>query len=103
MSTASLQFTFRPNPGSSLSDILGMAKEAADLWRKHGAEVSLWVVQVGEIGSMVFAVRSESVAKLGTTIDALNADPAFMDWRAKMLSSGLTTWVRSNQAYEIPV
>jgi len=103
MSAASLQFMFRPNPGANLSTILEFAKEAADLWRKHGAEVSLWSVQIGEIGNMVFAVRADSTAKLGATIDAVNADPAFMQWRAKVLNAGLTTWVRSNQAFEVPI
>jgi hypothetical protein len=81
MSAAMIQFVFRPNPGSNLPAILELAKESANLWKKHGAaEVSLWVVQVGEIGNMAFIVRSESTAKLGATIDALNADPAFVDW-----------------------
>jgi hypothetical protein len=103
MSAAMIQFVFRPNPGSSLPAIFELAKEAAALWRKHGAEVSLWIVQVGEIGNMAFSVRSESTAKLGATIDALNADPVFLEWRMKNLRSGLATWVRSNQAFEVPL
>ena len=103
MSAAMIQFVFRPNPGSNLPTILELAKEAAGLWRKQGAEVSLWTVQVGEIGNMAFMVRAESTAKLGTIIDALNADQAFMEWRAKSLRSGLSQWVRSNQAYEVPI
>ena len=103
MSAAVLQYVFKPNPGASLPDLVGMIKEAAGMWRKHGADVSLWSVQVGEVGNMTFVVRSESTAKLGATLDALNADPEFGAWRAKNIQAGLASWVRSNQAYEIPI
>jgi len=43
------------------------------MWRKHGADVSLWNVQVGEVGNMTFVVRCESASQLGTTLDALRA------------------------------
>jgi hypothetical protein len=52
-----------------------LIKESADLWRKHGAQVSVWSVQVGEVGNMVFACRFDSSAQLGATLDAVNADP----------------------------
>ena len=83
--------------------LIAMIKEAAGLWREHGAEVSLWSVQVGEIGNMTFVARFESSAKLGATLDALNSDAAFAAWRAKNIKAGLASWVRSNQAYEIPI
>lgn len=73
------------------------------MWRAHGGNVSLWGVQVGEVGDMVFVARFESAAQLGATLDAINGDPAFMAWRVKNLKAGLATWVRSNQAYEITV
>lgn len=103
MPAAMIQFVFRPNPGSNLGTILEYCKEAAGLWRKHGAEVHLWTVQIGEIGNMAFTVTADSTAKLGTITDAVNADPAFMQWRAQVLASGLSTWVRSNQAFEVPI
>ncbi len=103
MSAAVLQYVFKPNPGTNMTDLLGIVKEAAELWRKHGADVSLWGVQVGEVGNLTFVVRSESTAKLGSTLDALNDDAAFVTWRAKNVQAGLATWVRSNQAYEIPI
>jgi len=103
MSATVLQYVFKPNPGTNLPDLLGLVKEAAELWRKHGAEVSLWSVQVGEVGNMTFVVRSESTAKLGAILDALNGDPNFAAWRAKSMQGGLSSWVRSNQAYEIPI
>jgi hypothetical protein len=103
MSATVVQYVFKPNPGTNMQDLVGMIKEAAEMWRKHGADVSLWSVQVGEIGNMTFFVRCESAAKLGATLDALNADAAFVAWRARNVQAGLASWVRSNQAYEIPI
>jgi hypothetical protein len=94
---------FKPNPGINVQELIALIKEAADLWRKHGADVSLWNVQVGEIGNMTFVARAESAAKMGATVDALNEDQTFVAWRAKNMKAGLATWVRSNQAYEIPI
>ena len=82
---------------------MGLVKESSAMWRKQGAEVSLWGVQIGEIGNMTFVARFESAAKLGAALESLNSDPAFAAWRAKNLKAGLATWVRSNQAYEIPI
>jgi hypothetical protein len=103
MPAAAIQYVFRPNPGCDLPTLLELIKEGATMWRKHGADVSLWSVQVGEVGNMSFAARFESSAKLGATLEALNNDPAFAVWRAKNLKAGLVTWVRSNQAYEISI
>jgi len=103
MSAAVIQYVFKPNPGINTQDLIGLIKEAAGMWRKHGADVSLWNVQVGEVGNMTFVARAESTAKLGVVLDALNDDPNFVAWRAKNLQAGLATWVRSNQAYEIPI
>jgi hypothetical protein len=103
MPAAVLQYVFKPNPGVNLQDVVAIAKEGAEFWRKHGGDVSLWAVQVGEVGNMTFVARAESTAKLGATLDALNNDSGFAAWRAKSLKAGLSTWVRSNQAYEIPI
>jgi hypothetical protein len=103
MPAAVIQFVFKPNPGAELPALMELVKEAAGMWKKHGAEVSLWAVQVGEIGNLSFVARFESSAKLGATIEALNNDQAFAAWRARNLKAGLATWVRSNQAYEIPL
>jgi hypothetical protein len=103
MSAAILQFVFRPNPGADLAGVLELCKEAAGIWKRHGAAVSLWAVQVGEVGNMVFAARFDSSTKLGATLEAVNGDPAMAVWRAKILKSGSSSWVRSNQAYEIPI
>lgn len=103
MTAALIQYVFTPNPGSDMLALLEMVKEGAGLWRKHGAEVSLWGVQMGEIGNMAFTARFESAAKLGATLDALNNDREMAAFRVKQLKSNLATWVRSNQAYEIPI
>jgi len=103
MPAAIVQYVFSPNPGCELPQLMGLIKEAATMWRAHGAEVRLWSVQVGEIGNLAFTAGFESTAKLGATLDALNNDPAFGAWRARNLKAGLATWVRSNQAYEITI
>ena len=64
MPAAAIQYVFRPNPGCDLPALIELVKEAAVLWRKHGADVSLWSVQVGEVGNMSLAARFESSAKL---------------------------------------
>ena len=80
MAAAIVQYVFKPNPGSDMLALLEMIKEGAGIWRRHGAEVSLWGVQVGEIGNIAFTARFESTAKLGATLDALNNDPAMATW-----------------------
>ena len=103
MAAAVLQYVFKPNPGADLNELMALVKESAKLWKQHGADVSFWSVQVGEIGNMAFVARFESAAKLGATVDALNADPAYIAWRAKRIKSGLSTWVRSNQLGEVQI
>jgi hypothetical protein len=103
MAAAILQYVFKPNPGVDLNELMALVKESAKLWKEHGADVSFYTVQVGEIGNMAFVARFESAAKLGATVEALNADPAFMAWRAKSIKGALATWVRSNQLSEVPL
>jgi hypothetical protein len=103
MASAIIQYVFKPNPGADMLALLEMVKEGAGIWRKHGGEVSLWGVQVGEIGNLAFTARFESTAKLGATLDALNNDPVMAAYRVKQVKANLATWVRSNQAYEIPI
>jgi len=103
MSSVIIQYVFKPNPGADMPALMELTREAAALWKKHGAEVSLWGVQVGEIGNMAFTARFESSSKLGSTLDGLNGDPTFVAWRVKSNKSNLASWIRSNQAYEIPL
>jgi hypothetical protein len=103
MSAALVQYVFKPNPGCDMLALLEMIKEGAGIWRKHGAQVSLWSVQVGEIGNLAFTARFDSTAKLGETLEGLNNDPVMAAWRMKNVKANLASWVRSNQAYEIPI
>ena len=103
MAVAILQAMFKPNPGADLMALNELTKESAVIWRRHGATVNLWAVQIGEIGNMVFTIRCDSSAKLGEAIEAVNNDPAQAIWRAKVLKAGLASWVRSNHVCEIPI
>ena len=59
-----LQFVSRPRPGSDLATVIQIAKEAAVLWRKHGANVSYWSIIGGEVGNYAFVARYDSVSSL---------------------------------------
>ncbi len=97
------QFVFRPNPGADFKALMALVKEGAELWRKYGATVSLWTVSVGEVGNMVFSARFDSFDGYAKCMDRLTADPAFPAWTQKNTAAGLTTWVRSNLARELPL
>ena len=103
MSSVILQYVCKPNPRADMLTLMKLTREATALWKKHGAEASLWAVQVGEIGNMAFTTRFDSSAKLSATRDGLNCDPDFIAWLAKSNKSALASWIRSNQAYEIPL
>lgn len=98
-----VQYVSKPKPGSSLETIMQLSKEAAALWRKHGAEVSYWSVVGGEIGNLAFVVRFDSFEAYGRTMDAIAADPTTMEWQAKRLKAGQAEWIRANTAFEIEI
>lgn len=95
------QFILRPSPGADLNAAIASVREGAGLWRKHGAEVSLWTVSMGEIGNMIFEARFDSYESYARCYDRLTADPAFSTWMQKLTSGGLSTWLRSNLCREI--
>jgi len=97
------QVVFKPNPGADMTKLMALVAESAALWRKHGAEVSIWAVSAGEVGNMVFSARYESFEANGKCTDALYADPAFQAWQVKGTASGLSSWVRSNLARQLPI
>ena len=97
------QVVFKPNPGADMTQLMALVAESAALWRKHGAEVSIWAVSAGEVGNMVFSARYESFEAYGKCTDALYADPAFQAWQVKGTASGLSSWVRSNLARHLPI
>jgi hypothetical protein len=97
------QFVSRPQPGSDLASIVGIAKEAAALWRKHGGDVSYWSIVAGEIGDMAFVVRFENFEAYGKSLATLFADPEFQTWQAKRIKAGQAEWVRANLATEVAI
>jgi hypothetical protein len=97
------QVVFKPNLCADMTKLMALVAESAALWRKHGAEVSIWAVSAGEVGNMVFSARYESFEAYGKCTDALYADPAFQAWQVKGTASGLSSWVRSNLARQLPI
>ena len=97
------QVVFKPNPGADMAKLMGLVAESAAIWRKHGAEVNVWTVSAGEIGNMVFSTRYDSFEAYGKCLDAVYADPDFHAWQVKGTASGLSSWVRSNLARQLPI
>ena len=52
---------------------------------------------------MVFATRYESYEVYGKCTYAVYADPTFQTWQVKGTASGLSSWVRSNLARQLPI
>jgi len=103
MSQVISQTVFKPNPGADMSKLMALVAESAAIWRKHGAEVSVWTVSSGEIGNMVFSARYDCYEAYGKCTDAVVADPDYQAWTAKGVASGVSTWVRSNLARHIAI
>ena len=97
------QVVFKPNPGADMAKLMEFVAESAAIWRKHGAEVSVWAASAGELGNMVFATRYDSFEAYGKCTDAVYADPGFQAWQIKGTASGLSSWVRSNLARQLPI
>jgi hypothetical protein len=98
-----LQFVSRPRPGSDLATVIQIAKEAAVLWRKHGANVSYWSIIGGEVGNYAFVARYDSVESYGRGMASISADPAFAEFQAKRLKAGQSDWVRSNISVQVDI
>lgn len=103
MSQIISQTIFKANPGADMSKLLALVAESAAIWRKHGAEVTVWTVSTGEIGNMVFATRFDSYEAYGKCTDAVISDPDYQAWTIKGVASGLSTWVRSNLARQLAI
>ena len=97
------QVVFKPNPGADMAKLMGLVAESAAIWRKHGAEVNVWTVSAGEIGNMVFSTRYDSFEAYGKCLDAVYADPDFQAWQLQGTASGLSSWVSSNLARQLPI
>ena len=96
-----VQYVFKAIPGKSLGVLAESVNAAAALWKKHGASPRIWAVAVGEIGSLAFTAQFDDFTEYGKCQDALNADPAFLAWRAKNNELGAAEWVRSNLLREM--
>ena len=92
MAQTMLQYVFTPTSGADMPTLMGLIKESAELWRKHGAQVSVWSVQIGEVGNMVFACRFDSSARNAMTLCAYGAD-----------SSGVAEWYSPTAFVQSPV
>lgn len=103
MSQIISQVVFKPNPGANMVDFMKIVAESAAIWRKHGADVSVWTISSGEIGNMVFATRYESYEAYGKCVDRVYNDLEFQNWSARATASGLSSWVRSNLARQLPI
>jgi hypothetical protein len=103
MSSVVIEYVYQANPGTDMAALMVLTITATNLWKKNGAKVNLWAVQVGDIGNMTIRTQFESSVKLGAALDALNSESAFSTWRTRSSQSGLARWVRSNQSYEIPI
>jgi hypothetical protein len=103
MPAAVMQFVSHPKPGSDLATVIELAKEAAVLWRKHGADVSYWSVIGGEVGNYAFVARFDSIEAYGRTLASIGDDPAFREFQAKRLKAGQADWVRSNLAIQVDI
>ena len=98
-----MQFVSHPRPGSDLATVIQLAKDAAALWRKHGADVSYWAVIGGEVGNYAFVARFDNIEAYGRTMASIGADPAFAEFQAKRLKAGQSDWVRSNLAVQVDI
>ena len=103
MAAVALQIVSKPLPGADLSKVMANMKEAAELWRKSGAEVKVYTVSVGEIGNFVFAARWASYEDYGRSLDKMVGDQSVQALVAKINASGASEWVRSNLARELPI
>jgi hypothetical protein len=103
MAAVALQIVSKPLPGADMSKIMSNMKEAAELWRSSGADVKIYTVSVGEIGNLVFAARWNNYSDYGKSLDKMVGDQSVQALMSKLTSSGLTEWVRSNLARELPI
>lgn len=98
-----VQYDFRPLPGEDFMTLMENVKIAAALWRRHGANPSLWMVGLGETGNMAFTVPFDNYSEYGACLDSLTNDPDFRSWQAKNLKDGAAEWVRSNLYRNLPL
>lgn len=103
MAAVALQIVSKPLPGADMGLVMANMKEAAELWRKCGAEVKVYTVSVGEMGNMVFGARWDNYEAYGKCLDKMVGDQSVQALVAKITAAGTSEWVRSNLARELPI
>ena len=88
MAAVALQIVSKPLPGADMSKVMANMKEAAELWRKSGAEVRVYTVSVGEIGNLVFGARWDSYESYGKSLDKMVGDQSVQNLVSKITDSG---------------
>ena len=103
MASVLLQIVCKPLPHIDENKVIQSLKEAAELWRRAGAEVKVYSVSVGEIGKLLFTARWKSYKDYGETMDQLTRGDSVQNLMGKILKSGNVEWVRGKLARELPV
>jgi len=103
MASVLLQIVCKPLPFTEQGEVIESLKDAAELWRKAGAEVKVYSVAVGEIGKLLFTARWKSYTDYGETMDRLTSGESVQTLMGKILNSGKVEWVRGKLARELPI
>jgi hypothetical protein len=103
MASVLLQIVCKPLPHIDENKVVASLKEAAEHWRRAGAEVKIYSVSVGELGKLLFTARWNSYTAYGETMDKLTRTESVQNLMGKILKSGNVEWVRGNLARELPV
>ena len=103
MASVLLQIVCKPLPHIDESKVVASLKDAAEHWRKAGAEVKIYSVSVGELGKLLFTARWNSYTAYGETMDKLTRTESVQNLMGKILKSGNVEWVRGKLARELPV
>jgi hypothetical protein len=96
MTQCAIQYVTSINPGADIAAFKANVQNSVNIWRKHGADPTVWAVSAGEIGNWVFSVVFESFDAYGKCMNALNSDPEFQKWQLESTKAGLATRVRNN-------
>lgn len=97
------QYVFKPNHGADMMKFRANVRTVVAIWKKYGAETFFWSVTGGEVGNFVVSCIFPNFKAYGECIDQLAADSDFQAWTANNVESGLSSWVRSNIAREVPL
>mgnify|MGYP000066484833 CR=1 FL=1 len=103
MASVLLQIVCKPLSSIEESKVIESLRDAAEHWRRAGAEVKIYSVSVGEIGKLLFTARWKSYTDYGETMDKLTRTDSVQNLMGKILKSGNVEWVRGKLARELPI